>query len=220
VKIIPIKGTVVSDDDAEVYDWWGYDYSAPKTVKKALKDANGADVVLEINSPGGYVTAGAEIYTALKSYSGNVTAQIVGQACSAASWVALAADKVEMSPMAQMMIHRTLVATEGNVDDLSSSLEQLNEMDKSLVDLYSAKTGKSPEDIYDLMSKTTWMNAKTAVENGFADEIMFDNQPVVTNAEGDLPIKPELIPKMKNLIHKNNTNKSQAKENLALLLWE
>lgn len=210
----------MSDDDAEIYDWWGYDYSSPKAVKQALKDANGADIVLEINSPGGYVTAGAEIYTALKSYSGNITAQIVGQACSAASWIALAANKVEMSPMAQMMIHRASVVTEGNVDDLSSSLMQLSEMDKSLVDLYSAKTGQSPEDIYTLMSKTTWMNAKTAVENGFADDIMFDSQPVMTNAEGDLPIKPELIPKMKNLIHKDSTKKSQVKDNLALLLWE
>ena len=64
------------------------------------------------------------------------------------------------------------------------------------------------------------MNAKTAVENGFADEIMFENEPAVVNADGDLVFKPEMISKIKNLLHKEKPAKSQKKENLALLLWE
>ena len=220
---IAIKGTIIDDDDDEVYDFWNYAYTAPKNVAKALSEANGQDVVLEINSPGGYVNAGSEIYTKLREYPGNVVAKIVGQACSAASWIALAADKVVISPTAQIMIHRASLGVQGNADDLSSAINALDEMDQAYVDLYSKRTGKTPEEIYQLMAKTTWMNAKTAVENGFADEIMFEQEePTVINAEGDLPIDSERVLKTKNLIHKNKKpkNESQVEDNLALLLWD
>lgn len=220
---IPIKGTIVDDDDADVYEFWNYSYTSPNSVAKALDGANGQDIILEINSPGGYVNAGSEIYTKVREYSGNVEAKIVGQACSAASWIALAANKVIISPTAQMMIHRASIAAAGNVDDLTSAINALNEMDRAYVDLYSKRTGKKPEEIYQLMANTTWMNAKTAVENGFADEVMFEQkEPAVVNADGDLPISPEMISKTKNIIHNNKKTKKKSQEvkNLALLLWD
>ena len=220
---IPIKGTIVDDDDADVYEFWNYSYTSPNSVTKALDDANGQDIILEINSPGGYVNAGSEIYTKVREYSGNVEAKIVGQACSAASWIALAANKVIVSPTAQMMIHRASIAAAGNVDDLTSAINALDEMDKAYVDLYSKRTGKKPEEVYQLMANTTWMNAKTAVENGFADEVMFEQEePAVVNADGDLPISPEMISKTKNIIHNNKKTKKKSQEvkNLALLLWD
>lgn len=220
---IPIKGTIVDDDDADVYEFWNYSYTSPNSVTKALDDANGQDIILEINSPGGYVNAGSEIYTKVREYSGNVEAKIVGQACSAASWIALAANKVIISPTAQMMIHRASIAAAGNVDDLTSAINALDEMDKAYVDLYSKRTGKKPEEVYQLMANTTWMNAKTAVENGFADEVMFEQEePAVVNADGDLPISPEMISKTKNIIHNNKKTKKKSQEvkNLALLLWD
>lgn len=220
---IPIKGTIVDDDDADVYKFWNYSYTSPNSVAKALDGANGQDIVLEINSPGGYVNAGSEIYTKVREYSGNVEAKIVGQACSAASWIALAANKVIISPTAQMMIHRASIAAAGNVDDLTSAINALDEMDRAYVDLYSKRTGKKPEEVYQLMANTTWMNAKTAVENGFADEVMFEQkEPAVVNADGDLPISPEMISKTKNIIHNNKKSKKKSQEikNLALLLWD
>lgn len=220
---IPIKGTIVDDDDADVYEFWNYSYTSPNSVAKALDGANGQDIILEINSPGGYVNAGSEIYTKVREYSGNVEAKIIGQACSAASWIALAANKVIISPTAQMMIHRASIAAAGNVDDLTSAINALDEMDKAYVDLYSKRTGKKPEEVYQLMANTTWMNAKTAVENGFADEVMFEQkEPAVVNADGDLPISPEMISKTKNIIHNNKKTKKKSQEvkNLALLLWD
>lgn len=220
---IPIKGTIVDDDDADVYKFWNYSYTSPNSVAKALDGANGQDIVLEINSPGGYVNAGSEIYTKVREYSGNVEAKIVGQACSAASWIALAANKVIISPTAQMMIHRASIAAAGNVDDLTSAINALDEMDRAYVDLYSKRTGKKPEEVYQLMANTTWMNAKTAVENGFADEVMFEQkEPAVVNADGDLPISAEMISKTKNIIHNNKKSKKKSQEikNLALLLWD
>ena len=229
---IQMNGEVIPSDYADVYDYLGYENINPKAIKQALNEANGSDVELEINSPGGYVDAGSEIYTALKEYSGKVTAKITGQACSAASWIALAADRVEMSPTAQMMIHRASTMSIGNSDDLASDLNALNSLDKSFVDLYSQRTGLDAQEVYRLMCNTTWMNAKEAVDKGFADEIMFQNdkKPALVNADGSLSVKPDTINKIKNLLHKKSTenvvklqenlnkeNKSQLTNKLALL---
>lgn len=229
---IQMNGEVIPSDYADVYDYLGYENINPKAIKQALNEANGSDVELEINSPGGYVDAGSEIYTALKEYSGKVTAKITGQACSAASWIALAADCVEMSPTAQMMIHRASTISIGNSDNLASDLNALNSLDKSFVDLYSQRTGLDAQEVYRLMCNTTWMNAKEAVDKGFADEIMFQNdkKPALVNADGSLSVKPDTINKIKNLLHKKSTenvvklqenlnkeNKSQLTNKLALL---
>ncbi|NHL94349.1 head maturation protease, ClpP-related [Lactobacillus helveticus] len=235
MKTIQMKGEVIPDDYSDVYDWLNYQYFSPQSISDALKNANGEDVTLEINSPGGYIDAGSEIYTELMEYPGTVNAKIVGYACSAASWIALAADHVVMSPTAQMMIHRASGGAIGNSSDMKSEYNALNQMDKSFVDLYAKRTGKSPEEIYQMMVDTTWMNAKTAVENGFADEVMFENkEPALVNADGSLSVKPEMINKIKNLLHRDikKTNdvskpienkekqpKKSKKNDLALLLW-
>ena len=227
-----MNGEVIPSDYADVYDYLGYENINPKAIKQALNEANGSDVELEINSPGGYVDAGSEIYTALKEYQGQVIAKITGQACSAASWIALAADRVEMSPTAQMMIHRASTMSIGNSDDLASDLDALNSLDKSFVDLYSQRTGLDAQEVYRLMCNTTWMNAKEAVDKGFADEIMFQNdkKPALVNADGSLSVKPDTINKIKNLLHGKSTknvvkllpkdnkkNDSQLQSKLAIL---
>lgn len=235
MKIIQMKGEVIPDDYSDVYDFLNYKYFSPKSVTDSLKNANGEDVTLEINSPGGYIDAGSEIYTELMKYQGKINANIVGYACSAASWIALAADHVAMSPTAQMMIHRASGGALGNSSDMKSEYNALDQMDKSFVDLYAKRTGKAPEEIYQMMVDTTWMNAKTAVENGFADEVMFESkEPALVNADGSLSVKPEMINKIKNLLHRDikKTNdvskpienkekkpKKSKKNDLALLLW-
>lgn len=176
------------------------------------------------------------MYTALKKYPGNVTAQVVGQACSAASWIALAADKVEMSPTAQMMIHRVSGGVEGNVDDFASAMQSLDSMDQAYVDLYSKRTGLDKQEVYRMMCETTWMNAKQAVDKGFADSIMFENDqaPAVVNAYGVPVLSDNAIRKIKALIHdkksnadskpienkQEDTDKGQVKKDLSLLLWQ
>lgn len=231
---VPIKGIIVPNDLTDMYSFLGYENLTPDDLKQSLNDANGQDITLEINSPGGYIDAGSEMYTDLKKYPGNVTAQVVGKACSAASWVALAADKVEMSPTAQMMIHRVSGGVEGNVDDFASAMQSLDSMDQAYVDLYSKRTGLDKQEVYRMMCETTWMNAKQAVDKGFADSIMFENDqtPAVVNAYGVPVLSNSAIRKIKELIHeksdddskpiknKQDTDKGQAKKDLSLLLWQ
>ena len=127
-----------------------------------------------------------------------------------------------------MMIHRASTISAGNSDDLSSALNALDSLDKSFVDLYSQRTGLDKQEVYRLMCNTTWMNAKQAVDKGFADEIMFQDQeqPALVNADGSLSVKPDMINKIKpsteNVVKplqnkENKKNDSQLQEKLAIL---
>ena len=217
MKKIEIKGPIIDDMNGEFMSFLGdSSYSYPAKIKKELADASD-DLIVEINSPGGYTAPAAEIYTALKAYKGNIEVHIVGEADSAASIIAMAGNKVLMSPMAMMMIHRAMSSADGNADDLASGKQALDELDQNIVNAYAVKTGKDEQDIYNLMSKTTWMNAKTAVQEGFADGIMeFDNaqqnqiaEPML-NATAMIPhFKAEKILEIEKLIGENQKQKNQ-----------
>ncbi|MCT6888371.1 MAG: Clp protease ClpP [Lactobacillus sp.] len=206
---IQIKGPIIDDMNGEFMSFFGENsYAYPAKVKQDLAKSNQKDVIVEINSPGGYTAPAAEIYTDLKDYPGNIEVHVVGEADSAASIVAMAGDKVLMSPMAMMMIHRAISSADGNTDDFASGKQALDELDQNIVDAYAAKTGKDKQDIYNLMSKSTWMNAKTAVQEGFADGIMqFDDvkqnqiaEPMMNSAILIPHFKAEKILEFKNLI--------------------
>lgn len=215
METVPIKGVVSSDDDAEVYQFFGYSTVTPTGVITALKNAGGMPIKAEINSPGGDVFAGSEIFTALKNYSGNVEVDIVGLAASAASIIAMAGDQVKISPTGQLMIHRASTVSQGNSDDLSSDLQGLDSTDQAIVNVYQEKTGMDPQNIYRMMSEETWINAQEAVKQGFADEIMFTNQTttVANTIDSQKLLSKDIISKVKSLMHKSNDKNTAKKEN-------
>lgn len=188
-KRIKFKGPLISNNNQEVYDYFGLEAVSAKSIAEALPSDN-SDVVLEVNSNGGLVTVGSEIYTTLRSYPGNVTAEVVGMAASAASVAIMGADKVTMSPTAQIMIHKALFNwVSGNSNDLDKASNALKSSDKAIVNAYVAKTGLSEEVVMDLMENETFMPADVAVEKGFADEIMTfgDLEAVASLGSGMLP---------------------------------
>ena len=196
MKVIPIKGTIVSNNDSWIYDWFGWDYTAPKNV---VLPENGEDIEVHINSGGGDVYAGSEIYTALRSYSGKVVVKIVGIAASAASVIAMAGDEVEISPTAQIMIHNVSSNVSGDHNALLHEAEVLEGFNKSIANAYIYKTGKALDDLLSLMDKTTWFDAESAVNQGFADKIMFAEEIAPTFAASETPMIPhDFIEKMKS----------------------
>lgn len=216
--IIDIKGDVVSNDVGEFYEWFGMSSTYPSKIQQAIANDEDDDITLNIASNGGDVFAASEIYTMLKDSGKTVTVNIQGLAASAASVIAMAGNTVRMSPTSQMMIHKALVSTVGNSDDLEHESGVLNSIDESIAAAYELKTGLSQTDILQMMSNETWMNAKVAVDKGFADEIMFnesDDEPTFENAVHQLPSKAA-INKFKNLIAKEKLNKqpSQPKNSL------
>lgn len=190
LKKIEIKGPIISDADQWIYDWFGVPATSPQKVKSEITNYDG-DIELEISSPGGAVFAGSEIYTALKSYKGKITAKVVGVAASAASVIAMGADELLMSPTAQMMIHRASSCGDGNKNDFEHLADVLSGIDESIANAYQIKTGMQAADLLDMMTKETWLNAQKAKELGFADGIMFEDEFAPTNslagANGMLP---------------------------------
>ena len=167
-RVLRLEGPI--DEES----FWG-DEATPKAFREELEAGSG-DITVWINSPGGNVFAAAEIYTMLRDYKGAVTVKIDAIAASAASVVAMAGNKVLMSPVAMLMVHDPSTIAFGNTKDMEKAIHTLNEVKESIINAYAAKSGLSHSRISNLMSNETWMNAKKAVELGFADEILFDDE--------------------------------------------
>lgn len=207
-KKINVKGPIVSNSDAWIYEWFGIEATSPNSVSKVIDEANGEDLEVEINSGGGSVFAGSEIYTILKDYKGHVTVKIVGLAASAASVIAMAGNKVMMSPTAQMMIHNVSTYTSGDYRDMEHSAEVLKSANNTIANAYRLKTGKKQEELLTLMDNETWMTAQKAKELGFIDEIMFEEQQLVANYSYSGLLPPEVINKVRNMIKDPNADNS------------
>ena len=172
--------------DGEISDetWWG-DEITPQMFRSELNAAEG-DIDLWINSPGGDCYAAAQIYNMLMEYKGNVTVKIDGIAASAASVVAMAGSTVEISPLGMLMIHNPMTVSIGDTHEMERTITFLAEIKESIINAYELKTGLSRAKISRLMDAETWMNAKKAVELGFADSVLYTDvqRPVTEVADG------------------------------------
>lgn len=130
------------------------------------------DITVWINSPGGDCVAAAQIYNMLMDYKGNVTVKIDGIAASAASVIAMAGTKVCVSPVSMMMIHNPATIAFGDTAEMQKAIAMLDEVKESIINAYEIKTGLSRAKLSHLMDAETWMDAHSAVEMGFADEVM------------------------------------------------
>ena len=169
-RILRLEGPVDEDN------FWG-DEVTPSSFREELEAEEG-DVTVWINSPGGNVFAAAEIYTMLCEHKGKITVKIDAIAASAASVIAMAGDRVLMSPVAMLMIHDPMTIAMGNTKDMEKAISTLNEVKASIINAYQRKTGLSRNKISQLMEDETWMNAKRAVELGFADEVLYSKKDV------------------------------------------
>lgn len=202
MRVIDIKGEIINSNNQWIYDWLEMEATSPKKISDALRDAGGEDVEIHINSPGGDVFAGSEIYTLLRSYSGKVKIKILGIAASAASVIAQAGES-EISPTGMFMIHNVKTWSSGDYRDMEYTAEALKAANESIINAYVAKTGMTQEELQGLMDRETYMAAAQAVEYGFVDKVMFTEQvPELRNGFGLLP--EETLKKIKNLI-KNPT---------------
>lgn len=170
---ITMNGVIVSDDDKWIYDYLDMSAFSPRELRQAIQDQGIYEPLdIEINSPGGYVNAGTEIYTMLLTHKGEVNITIGSQAASIASVIAMAGKRVAISPAGKMMIHNVSGQGGGDYRDMADYSDFLFKNNEMLANTYVLKTGKPKQELLDMMNAETWMNADEALENGFVDEIL------------------------------------------------
>lgn len=170
MKQISIRGPIVSDDDKWAYDLFETTCTTPGDFLAQLQEAGGEDVVVLINSVGGYVAQAAEIYEAIRSYEGKVTGKVVGQACSCASFIACAM-YCEISPMGEIFIHNCRGGVEGDYRTMQQTKDSLLQVNDNIILAYQEKTGLPKEQLQQMMDDNTTLSAREAVRLGFVDKI-------------------------------------------------
>lgn len=164
-------------DEATIYlydvivsdDFWGG--VSALTFAKELAATKTPVINLRINSPGGDVFAARAMESAIREHSSTIVAHIDGEAASAATYVAIAADKVKISESGFFMVHKAWSIALGNADDMLQMAALLEKVDETLVTTYANHTGKTADEIRQWMAAETWFTAQEALDAGFVDEI-------------------------------------------------
>ena len=219
---INIKGPIISSDEAWIYDWFGIENVNPKVVHDAIAKANGEKLDVYVNSGGGDIFAGSEIYESLRSYKGDVMIHVVGLAASAASVVTCARES-EIAPTAMVMVHNVSSYAEGDYRDLKHESEVLQKANKTIANAYIAKTGMTEAEALAMMDKETWLTAQDAVDKKLCNCISKPQQNSTTTVQlaasynsGMLP--RNVIDKIRNQLATDKLKaKSQTKLNLLKL---
>ena len=165
-RILMLNGEISNET------WFG-DEITPKEFRGELNSGQGK-VTVWINSPGGDCFAAAQIYNMLMEYPGTVDVHIDGIAASAASVIAMAGNHVAISPVGMMMIHNPATVSIGDEREMKKAMDMLSEVKESIINAYELKTGLPRKQLSNMMNAESWMNAKKALELGFADSILYD----------------------------------------------
>ena len=163
--------TIYLYDDIMASDlFWGIDGSS-KEIRELLND-NYSQVNVRINSYGGDVFEGIAIYNLLKSYPAPVNIYIDSCACSIASVIAMAGDKVYMPENTFMMIHNCWSRAIGNSNELRKAADELDKIMTASIASYMSKVNITEDELKDYLDNETWLTAKECVEIGLADEVI------------------------------------------------
>ena len=178
VRVLRINGQIAEES-------WFDDDITPALFASELNAGSGP-VTIWLNSPGGDVVAAAQIYNLLTAYPGKVTVNIDGIAASAASVIAMAAERVAMSPVSMLMIHNPATLAIGDKDELAKAMSMLEAVKDSIINAYQDKTGLSRAKLSRMMDAETWMDATAAIQLGFADQLLTtDRHPLTTRDTND-----------------------------------
>ena len=192
-------------------DWYGDGVTASR-IAGALRAIGGADVTVNINSPGGDMFEGLAIYNLLREYEGKVTVKVLGLAASAASVIAMAGDEVQIGRGAFLMIHNCWVYAMGNRHDLAQIAADMEPFDKAMNDIYGAKTGLNAETIEAMMNAETYIGGSDAVEKGFADRLLSADEIAADDESPSAALR-----KLDALLAKTDTPRSERRKLLKAL---
>lgn len=195
---ISIKGVIVPNEEKWVYDFLEMDAVCPKDVLSAIESNTDGVLDVYINSPGGEISSGSEIYAAIQEFPGTVNIHVVGYACSAASVIACAGHS-DMVRTGMFMYHNVNGAARGDYHALAKESHVLQIANRAIAAAYTAKTGMTEAELLKRMDAETWLTAEDAVQLGFIDEIAESKNVKLQNtAFGLLP--QEAIDRIRNTV--------------------
>ncbi|EGT4273719.1 Clp protease ClpP [Cronobacter sakazakii] len=211
-----IRAARDSDNSISIFDvigadYWGEGVTASR-IAGALRSLNGADVTVNINSPGGDMFEGLAIYNLLREYDGKVTVKVLGLAASAASIIAMAGDEVQIGRGAFLMIHNCWVCAMGNRHDLAQIATDMAPFDKAMSDIYQARSGLDAATVDKMMDGETYIGGSEAVEKGFADSLLSADE-----IADDEESPAAALRKLDALLAKANTPRSERRKLLKAL---
>lgn len=141
---------------------------------------------IRIDSCGGDVYEGFAIASAIQRYEGETTAHVDGVAASAASYIALMADRVVMADYAHLMIHDAWTTACGDSREMLETAGRLDAVDASIASIIAARSGMALDEVRAAMDKETWYDAEAAVAAGLADEVDATGERVAASLDAAL----------------------------------
>lgn len=167
--VLRIDGVIQSGESG--VDWWGDSVTGSTAFARELAAHPGA-LTVEINSPGGDVFAGVDIYSHLCRHPGRVSV-LVSWAASMASIVAQAAapGALKIVPGGMMMIHEPWTWTQGNAGDLEKEATVLREITDGMVEIYMQRYKGTEEELRAALGREEYLGADRAVESGLCDAV-------------------------------------------------
>ena len=209
MKKIDVKGDIIADEEKWIYDYLEWPSTCPKDITDALQDAEGDSVEVTINSGGGNVIAGSEIYTKLMNYDGEVNINVI-YAASAASVISMAG-KSKISPTGLFMVHNVSCATSGDYREMDHTSDVLKAANKAVASAYRDKTGMTEKELLKMMDNETWLSADEAVEKGFIDEKMFSKKEPIAmyNSVSTHMINRDKLQKLKDKLQNEKKEKKE-----------
>jgi len=172
-----VHAALEADNSISIYDVIGddtFDGSgvSSKRIAGALRKIGAQDIVVNINSPGGDFFEGVAIYNMLREHPHNVTVRVMGLAASAASLVAMAGDKIEISDIGFLMIHNAWALAMGNRHDMRAAADTLEPFDDAMASVYAKRSKSKKADVAAWMDAEKWFNGEQAIEAGLADGVL------------------------------------------------
>lgn len=201
--------------DITSYGWDDADVSAYSFKEELEELKNVSEINVHINSYGGETVQGLAIYNLLKQHSATINVYVDGAACSSASIIAMAGNKVHMPKSSLMMIHNCWTWASGNAKELRKQADDMDKIAVAYLSAYMSKVNITEERLKQLLDEESWLTAEECVEMGFADEIIEDEQENTVNQHTNKcilnlvkkakqnPTKTELDEKILQKIHEN-----------------
>ncbi|MBC5836795.1 Clp protease ClpP [Flavobacterium muglaense] len=181
----------------------GQDTTLLDVIKQVKNQSDSTEFLVKIDSVGGYVDAGNDIYNYLKNLSIPVTTYTT-KAYSIASVIFMAGSTRIIPADAQdaLMIHLPWMEAVGDYSTLSDHLNELKATEDKLVKFYSEATGIDKDTIHSLLKSETYLSAEQAKDFGFATELSIQQKAVamLTLNNNNKEIKESLMNKLERKI--------------------